>query len=311
MNYPKVSIVILNWNGLEDSIECLESLKKITYSNYNVILIDNGSSGNDAQVLQTRFGDYIHLIKNDKTYGFAGGTNIGIKYSLEHSKPDYILSLNNDTIVDPKFLDRLVDAMESDKSIGITGPKVYYYDNKNYIQSLGAGLVMSIGMTFSIGKGKIDAGKILQQRSVDYIGFCLLISTDLIKKIGLLDETYFCYCEDADYSLRAKRAGYKVKCVPEAAIWHKKRMKKRLIDKLSEGMNVSESVEYYSTRNRFKLMRKHANKCQKLSFVIFFFGFYFWLMTVVLFLFYRDPKRLVSFYSGVKDGLTGKEGIRI
>lgn len=305
---PKVSIIVLNWNGLEDSIECLESLKKITYPNYDVIVIDNGSSGNDAEVLKNRFGDYVFLIKNEKNYGYTGGTNIGIKYSLKNSQPDYILSLNNDTIVEPQFLDRLVEAMEGDNSVGIAGPKVCYYDNPDRIQSLGMGLIMKIGMAFSIGKGEIDSNGIGQQYNVAYISVCLLIRADVIRKIGLLDESYFCYGEDVDYCLRAKKAGYEVICVRESKIWHKKCMKKRMIDKLSEGINVSESVEYYSTRNRFKFMRNHATNCQYLFFSLFFFGCYFWLMVVVLLLFYRDPKRFVSFCSGIKDGLLGRDG---
>ena len=134
MNYPKVSIIILNWNGLEDTIECLESLKKITHPNYEVIVVDNGSEGNDAQMLQERFGDYIHIIRNDKNYGFAGGANIGMRYVLNNSAADYVLLLNNDTVVDPEFLTELVKVAEADPAIGITGGKIYYYDNPGQLQ---------------------------------------------------------------------------------------------------------------------------------------------------------------------------------
>src|SRR4030065_2361956 len=90
MNQPKVSIITLNWNGLEDTTECLESLKKIAYTNYEVIVVDNGSEGNDAQVLEERCGDYIHLIKNDRNYGAGGGINIGMRYVLDNSNADYL-----------------------------------------------------------------------------------------------------------------------------------------------------------------------------------------------------------------------------
>ncbi|MFA5374701.1 MAG: glycosyltransferase family 2 protein [Dehalococcoidia bacterium] len=309
--YPKVSIIILNWNRLEDTIECLESLKKIMYPNYDVILIDNGSSGNDAEVLKSKFGNDLFLIANDKNYGFSGGTDIGIKYSLENSQPDYILSLNNDTIVEPKFLNRLVEAAESDKSVGIAGPKVYYYDNPDRILSLGLRIVMGIGLSYSIGKGKIDSDRISQHYDVDYVDTCLLIKTEVISKIGLFDESYFCFWEDADYCIRARKAGYKTVCVHEAKIWHKKRVKKTTIDKLSEGMNVSESVQYYNTRNSFIFMRKHATKWQYLLFLCFLFGCYVWLMLIVLNLFYREPKRFASFCSGINDGLLSRSGERI
>ena len=124
---PKVSIIILNWNGLDDTIECLESLQKITYPNYEVIVVDNGSRGNDAQVLREKFGDYIELIQNDKNYGYTGGNNIGIRYALHNSSWDYFLVLNNDTVVESGFLTELVNIAESAPSSGIAGPKIHLF----------------------------------------------------------------------------------------------------------------------------------------------------------------------------------------
>ena len=93
--YPKVSIIILNWNGVEDTIECLESLKKIDYPSYEVIVVDNGSEGDDVQVLRDKFDDYICLIENGKNYGFGGGANIGMRYALNSSNPDYLMLLSH------------------------------------------------------------------------------------------------------------------------------------------------------------------------------------------------------------------------
>ena len=135
MIYPKVSIIILNWNGWKDTIECLESLQRLTYPNYHVIVVDNGSRGNDAEVLQEKFGDYISLIRNDKNYGYTGGNNIGIRHALNNSSPDYFLILNNDVAVAPDFLTEMVKVADNDAAIGIVGPKVYYYDFPNRIQS--------------------------------------------------------------------------------------------------------------------------------------------------------------------------------
>jgi GT2 family glycosyltransferase len=169
---------------------------------------------------------------------------------------------------------------------------------------------MKIGMAYAIGKGKIDSNGISQQYDIDYVDTCFLIKTDVIRNIGLFDESYFCYWEDADYCIRAKKAGYKVCCVPKSKIWHKKAIKKKTIDKISEGMRVSASAQYYITRNSFKFMRKYATKCQYLLFFIFFFGCYFWLMLAALILFYRDSKRFVSFCNGIGDGLFNKSGGR-
>ena len=120
----KVSIIILNWNGLDHTVDCLQSLKKITYQNYNIIVVDNGSKGNDAEILKRKFGEYVHIIENDKNYGFAGGCNIGIRYALRNSGPDYILLLNNNTTVAPDFLAEMVSVAESNPSFGIAGPKI-------------------------------------------------------------------------------------------------------------------------------------------------------------------------------------------
>jgi GT2 family glycosyltransferase len=291
---PRVSIIILNWNGLEDTVECLESLKKITYPNYEVIVVDNGSQGNDAQVLKETFGDYIHPIQNDRNYGFAGGMNIGMKYAMDNSQPDCLLLLNNDVAVAPDFLDHLVEAAMADASIGIAGPKVYYYDFPKRIQSAGSKVRMVRGLTFSIGDKQIDNGQYEKQQDVDYMDACLLVKNEVVQKVGLFDEGYFCYWEDVDYCIRAKKAGYRVIYAPVARIWHK-------VGQSANKTNVG-FRDYYSTRNRIRLIRKHASKSQYLSFLLYFFGYHFWLMTGAL-LYRGKMKQLVAFYVGVRDGL--------
>src|SRR5512137_3063861 len=113
LHYPKVSIVILNWNGLADTRECLRSLQQVTYPNCEIILVDNASSGDDVRLLTDEFGDSVRVVRNEKNYGFAAGNNIGIKFALDHSSPDYVFLLNNDTTLAPDFLDELVTAAES------------------------------------------------------------------------------------------------------------------------------------------------------------------------------------------------------
>jgi len=121
MQHPKVSIIILNWNGLKDTIECLESLKKITYPNYEVIVVDNDSKGNDADILEERYKNYIRVIRNKENLGFAGGNNVAIRQVLKEEKSDYILLLNNDTIVEPNFLEELIKIALQDEKIAIIG----------------------------------------------------------------------------------------------------------------------------------------------------------------------------------------------
>lgn len=226
MNHPKVIIIILNWNGLEDTIECLESLKKITYPNYEVIVVDNGSEGNDAQVLKERFGDYIQLIQNDKNYGFAEGNNIGIRYALANSFPEYFLLLNNDTVVAHDFLTELVKTAESDGEIGIVGPKIYYYDfggRKDVIWSAGGKIgLLRPHVSYLIGYNDDDLPKYQAITSVDWIiGAAMLFKSCMIEKLSLLNSEYFFGFEDIEYSIKARKHGFKVVYVPTARIWHK------------------------------------------------------------------------------------------
>ncbi len=307
MSSPKVSIIILNWNGLEDTIECLESLKKITYINYEVIVVDNGSEGNDAQVLGENFGDYIHLIKKDKNYGFAGGANIGMGYALDNSSPDYLLLLDNDTVVDPEFVIEMVKVAEANPAIGVAQSKIYYYDEPDRLQFIGGRINLWIGDIVGkttgfdriLGRKEIDRGQHDSIKEAEYTPFwCALIKRKVAESIGLFDESYFLGCEDLDYCLRVKKAGYKTVYVPKAKIWHKWRT-----------ANVIDGFfEYYGPRNRFQLMKQHATRWQYCCFLIYFFGVHFWMATAYYLIWLRRPGVLLSFYRGVRDGysITGK-----
>src|SRR3989339_346256 len=125
MNKPLVYILILNWNGKEDTLECLSSLKKIDYPNYKTIVIDNGSTDDSVKIINKKYPK-IKIIENKKNLGYAEGNNVGIRYALKN-KADYVLILNNDTIVDKKFLTELVKVGESNEKVGIVGPNVYCY----------------------------------------------------------------------------------------------------------------------------------------------------------------------------------------
>jgi len=299
----KVSIIILNWNGLKDTVECLESLKKITYPNYKVVVVDNRSIGDDVARLRHGFGDYIHIIENDKNYGYTGGNNIGMRYCLAHLQPDYLLVLNNDIVVAPDFLNHLVDAAEADPAVGIAGPKVYYYDYPNCIQSAGATINMWTGQVTSIGCKQVDRGQYDNQREVDYVsGSCLLIRKNVVQRVGMFDESYFCYWDETDYCTRVRKAGHKIMYVPQARIWHKNPMKEKIWQKTPGGRST-DLPYYYSARNNFRFMRKHASRRQYLTFLICFFGYYFWVMAATCLLYYRDSRRLAGFCRGVRDGL--------
>ena len=259
MDYPRVSIILLNWNGWKDTIECLESLYRINYPNYDVIVIDNDSkdesiekikkycNGKIKQILpefvalrsapievNSKFFKYTSdnkpieifeisedearnnkflemneyeklepnkrmvLIKNKDNYGFAGGNNVGIKFALETLNPNYVLLLNNDTVVDKDFLIEMVKVGESDGKVGAVGPKVYLYSEPNKFQTAGIKIrknmpnVVNIWSYNMIGYGEIDNGQYDVTKEVDsLVGCCILVKTKAINEFGLLDEKFF------------------------------------------------------------------------------------------------------------------------
>ncbi|WP_048160727.1 glycosyltransferase family 2 protein [Thermococcus sibiricus] len=262
--FPRVSIIILNWNGWRDTIECLESVYRITYPNYDVVVVDNGSQDDSVQKIKeyaegkvrvnSKFFEYntenkpikvfevseddaregrfnrplyekydvdrrMILIKNKDNYGFAGGNNIGIKFALSVLNPEYILLLNNDTVVDPKFLDELVKVAESDEKIGIVGPKIYYYDYKGRSDVIwfdGGRIHWWWLWAYSSSK---DSERDTHPRNVEWItGAALMMNTKYFKT---LNSKYFFGNEDVELGIKANRKGLRVICVPSSKVWHK------------------------------------------------------------------------------------------
>ena len=226
MDCPRVSIIVLNWNGLDDTIECLESLHKITYPNYQVIVVDNGSEGEDVRVLGEKFGYYIHIIENDRNYGFAEGNNIGMRYAINSYAPDYLLLLNNDTVVAPDFLDELVKVVDSDSKIGIASPKIYYYEFKSrndVIWFAGGRIKWWRRWVYPhIGWRENDQRQYQKMAAVDWAsGAAMLLKSSVVEKLSLLNSGYFFGNEDVEYCIKARKNGFKIVYVPTAKVWHK------------------------------------------------------------------------------------------
>ncbi len=264
MAYPKVAIIILNWNGLNDTIECLESLKKITYPNYEVIVVDNGSENNEGTILQAKYGNFIEVIKNKENRGFAEGNNIGIKKALEKGV-DYILLLNNDTVVSADFLNILVDYAEKHKNLGSVGPKILYY-NLDKIWFNGGKLWWWLGFAKHLEKLKAnEKSSIRFPLGVDFItGCCILIKKEVLERVGLLDPIYFINFEDVDWCFRAMKMGYKNVVIPQAVIWHKV--------SASLGKRGSQKIgklgAYYYARNAIIFAKKNLSGFKKFVFLL-------------------------------------------
>jgi GT2 family glycosyltransferase len=235
------------------------------------------------------------IVKNEKNYGFAEGNNIGMRYALNALNPYYVLLLNNDTVVGKEFLGELVNLAESDLEIGIVGPKTYYYSQPNRIQLTWNKIDFYRGTVFLAGAGDIDRGQHNKIRDTDYVpGSCLLIKQKTIKRIGLLDASYYSYWEETDYCMRAKRAVFRLVYCPNAKIWHK----------ISQSASkVAGFSTYYMTRNRFQFMKKYATRRQYLLFLLYFFGFEFWFTSGIYIVYHKDISAFISFFRGVMDGL--------
>ena len=263
MTSPKVSVIIVNWNNFKDTAGCLESLRKVNYPNFEVMVVDNGSAGDDTNLLRQGFGDFIKLIVSDRNLGFAGGCNLGIKDALTRGA-EYIALLNNDTVVAPDFLEAMVNVARSDRKLGVAGGKIYCYELPETIWFAGGILNYRTGSTPVRGSGETDKGQFEEIVEVDWICGCyMFITRDALQAAGMLDARFFFGWEDVDFCVRAARKGFKILFIPGSKIWHKGfGVEKR--ERLT-GMPV-----YYATRGQFLLMDKHFTRLQFISAASYF-----------------------------------------
>jgi len=296
---PLVSIIILNWNGWQDTLECLESLYQINYPNYHVILVDNHSQDQSLEKIreycqgkittESKFYTYnpenkpltlneltkkeaeeeiskiempdnhLTLIKNDRNYGFAKGNNIAIKYTQKIHNPNYILLLNNDTVVTPEFLTEMVNVAESDEKVGIVGCKLLNADNPQIIDSTGH--IINWGRIVDRGHGKVDKGQ--YDHEIEIMGAmaaCALYKKEMLRETGLLDTSYVTLGEDADLSWKAHNLGWKALYTPDAVVYHKRG---RTITKKS----VIPEMTVLSLKNTAEYVTRYGNSYNKLLFL--------------------------------------------
>jgi hypothetical protein len=220
MTNSSVAVIIVNWNRKDDTLACLESLARVTYPRFRIILVDNGSDDGSAEAVRSLF-PHVMVIALPQNLRFAGGNNVGLREVLARGD-EYALLLNNDTTVEPDFLQPLVAAAENDPAVGLVGPKILYYNRPHVIWFAGGVIRPTFGYVRHYGQRKPDNGCWDQPRSVSFLtGCCLLIRREALEKVGLLDEGYYLYSEDADYCLRATRAGYTLWYEPKSRVYHK------------------------------------------------------------------------------------------
>jgi len=245
-NLPQVTIIVLNWNGLDDTLDCLESLGQLDYQGYEVVVVDNGSVDGSVPVIRERFPG-VTIVENGENLGYAGGNNVGLRYAMAQ-RADYALLLNNDTVVDPAFLRILVDTMEAEPAVGIAGPTIYYHQHPDVIWSAGGSIDWRRGSTRMVGLDEQDVGQFGKKpREVDFITGCALLARmKAVEEASELDERFFMYYEETEWCVRIARAGYRIIHVPQAKIWHK----------ISPGEQAdSPLIHYYMTRNRLLFLK--------------------------------------------------------
>jgi hypothetical protein len=250
--HKRVAIIVLNWNGLDDTRSCASSLERIHYPAATVFLVDNGSSDGSSEALAREFPQFTHLA-NAGNLGFSGGNNVVIEQALAKGF-DYVLLLNNDTIVAPDFLGHLVAAAESGERVGMVGPKIFYHDQPTLLWYAGGRVDWRAWPPFrNRGENKPDGPNYDAPGATDFVtGCCVLARAEMIRQIGPLDPRYGYYCEDVDWSLRARRAGWEVRYEPQARVWHK----------VSRSMRRTgrSSADYYEYRNPLLAARRHRGK---------------------------------------------------
>ncbi|MCW5892327.1 MAG: glycosyltransferase family 2 protein [bacterium] len=254
---PKVAVVILTWNRVDELVPCLESFAVLDYPNFQVVVLDNGSEDETVATTRAQF-PWVTLIENGENLGFCRGNNVGLEWALKQPDIDYVMLLNSDTLCTPTLVTELVRAMQSDPRIGVGGAKNLLMENPEYTWgkygtvTWGPMLVKTIGRF--VPDDKLEAAPL----DVDWvIGNACMMSRESLQKVGLFDEFFWQCNEDVDWCYRARAAGYRVVYVDRAKILHKGGSSADLTQKKVF------SYGYFIGRNAFTFAKKHGTFAQQ------------------------------------------------
>jgi len=296
-----VSIIIVNWNGYLDTIECLDSLLKLSYQDFSVVICDNGSTDGSVAMIKAwainrgldveqhdresvlngtacRKAKLI-IIDNKMNLGFAGGNNIGIRYAMSHDNNKYLWLLNNDTVADSKALSHLVERMEMQPHVGMCGSTIRFYQNPERVQAFGGGYYLRwIGLPWHykrFAKNQLLPDHRRAEARMNYVeGASMFVSRTFVEKVGLMCEEYFLYFEEADWAMRGKGL-FQLAYEPESVVYHKVGAS---IGTSSNPLKKSYLCDYYSIRNRILFTKRY---------------FAYALPSVYLFIFFELIMRLI------------------
>lgn len=285
-----VSIITINFNGCHDTSELVNSLAKYETYPHEVIIVDNGSSGEDVNILRKKYPD-ICIISSPTNSGFAGGNNLGYSYA----KGEYILFLNNDVIIKGPFLEKLVERLKNDPTCGLVSPKIMYEETPDKIQFAGFTPLSYITLRNEIiGTGELDHGQYNSAHETPYVhGAAMMGKRVDIEKIGLMPEVYFLFYEELDWSEQFKRAGYKLWYEPASIVFHK------------ESMTAKKNTPlrlFYMTRARLFFARRNLKGLEKLFSCIYLSTVSF-TKNSIHYLFHKEWNLFYALWSGTLNGL--------
>lgn len=256
---PKISIILLNWNGKSDTLACLASLEKLSYSHYEVIVIDNGSTDDSPAAIRSLYPQHF-LIEAGQNLGFAEGNNRGIQQALKNGA-DLIFLLNNDTIVAPNLLESFIDTFRTHPEAGILGAKIFLYTERDTLDHLGGTWNAKTGTFQLVGLHQKDNDQWQDPQELDYVcGAGLIVKRSVFETIGYLESRFFLIWEESDLCFRARKAGFKALTCPKAHLWHKVS---------ASFVGGKPHSTYFWWRNRLLWIERNCSLKEKLSLTFF------------------------------------------
>jgi GT2 family glycosyltransferase len=262
----KLAIIIVNWNQFNLTHDCIISLKNCDYGNFKIILVDNASEDKSGIKLINKFPDVV-FIQNKKNLGFTGANNIGIKYAINHSFK-FVMLLNNDTEVDKNFISPLINKLSNNSNVGAVQPVITNWHNRNRIWNFGGKINKFTGQVQTINKGKKIDQINLKDETEWISGCCFVIKSEIIEKVGKLDNSYFVYFEDVDWSVRIVQAGYKLELEPKSLIYHHEGASWKNKKKSREG-SISPYTHYLNIRNHIYFILKFKHKFNPIGVLLY------------------------------------------
>ena len=302
MIQDKVALILINWNSYDYTDQCICSIKGISYPYYDIIVVDNDSMDDSGKRLKVTHPEII-LIEAGSNLGFAGGNNLGMRYATDNGYP-FIALLNNDTLVTEDFLTSLVRYLREHPETGAVQPRIFFEHDRSLLWNGGSYYHRWVGFTYSARFNKTSNSTTEKTRVADWLtGCCIVTRAEVIKKAGLLDERFFMYYEDVDYSFRIRKAGYNLVYVPESVIFHVAGGSGRLKKKSREG-NVHPAIYYYSLRNKIWFLKRYTRFYEWPG--VFVANALFYSLTLFYFLFRWRMVKLKAAIKAIFAGINGK-----